>query len=237
VAFAHGDPVNSYHAFYAILAALWARARSGRGQHVELSQLEGLLATMPEGVLEFTMNGREPRRSGNEHPLAAPHNVYHGREPGSWLAIAVKTEAEWDNLCLAIGNPAWTEEERFRGRLGRWRNREELDLLVAAWVREHEVRALAEHLQEHGVAAAAMETIPELVKDSHLQARGYFVEIDHPETGPRGAIGRPFRLSRSALPAYRHAPRFGEHTDPVLHDLLGYSRHDVTKLRERGALR
>src|SRR4029077_5904145 len=78
IAFAHGDPVNSYHAFYAILAALWDRTRSGCGRPIELSQWGGLLAAMAKGVLEYTRNGREPQRRGNEHPMMAPHNVYHG---------------------------------------------------------------------------------------------------------------------------------------------------------------
>lgn len=237
IAFAHGDPVNSYHAFYAILAALWARARGGRGQQIELSQLEGLLATMAEGVLEFTMNGREPRRSGNEHPIMAPHNVYHGREPGSWLSIAVKTDADWDGLCAAMDRPEWARDRRFADRLSRWQHRDALDEHLASWVRQHEVHELAELLQGHGVAAATMETVHELVKDRHLRERDTFVEIDHPETGPRGAIGRPFRLSGSALPPYRHAPLFGEHTETILHDLLGYSVEEVTELRVAGALR
>ena len=237
IAFAHGDPVNSYHAFYAILAALWGRACGRGGQHIELSQLEGLLATMAEGVLEYTLNGREPRRTGNQHPIMAPHNVYHGRELGSWLSIAVETDAEWEGLCAAMGGPDWACESRFADRLSRWQNREELDERVAAWVRQHEVHELAERLQSHGVAAAAMETVQELVKDPHLAERDAFVEIDHPETGPRGAIGRPFRLGGSALPPYRHAPLFGEHTERIMHDLLGYSVEELAELREQSALR
>jgi len=237
IAFAHGDPVNSYHGFYAILAALWARSRTGLGQHIELSQLEGLLATMPEGVTEYTMNGREPRRAGNDHPIRAPHNTYHGREPGSWLSISVSTDVEWTGLCAAMNDPDWTNEDRFRDRLARWQNRRELDVYVGAWVRGHEVHELAETLQQHGVPAAAMDTVRELVADPHLKERGFFVEIDHPETGPRGAIATPFRLSRAALPPYRHAPRFGEDTDAVLEDLLGYSPAEIDELRQDGVLR
>jgi benzylsuccinate CoA-transferase BbsF subunit len=237
IAFAHGDPVNSYHGFYAILAALWGRARSGAGQHIELSQLEGLLATMPEGVTEFTMNGREPKRSGNDHPIRAPHNTYHARDAGSWISISVRSDAEWDGLCAAMGEPAWAAEERFGDQFSRWQNRRALDKCVATWVRSHDAHELAEKLQDHGVPASAMETVRELVTDSHLQARGFFVEIDHPETGPRGAIAAPFRLGRATPPAYRHAPRFGEHTEAVLRDLLGCTDSELEKLREAGVLR
>jgi len=237
IAFAHGDPVNSYHAFYAILAALWGRSRTGCGQHIELSQLEGLLATMAEGVLEYTMNGREPQRRGNEHPMMAPHNVYHGRDDGSWLSIAVSTDAEWDGLCAAMGRPDWTRRAPFASQVARWDHRDALDERVAGWVRGHDVHELAELLQRHGVPASAMETVHELVTDPHLKDRGFFVEIDHPETGPRGAIATPFRLGAATVPTYRHAPLFGEHTDTVLGELLGYSARELTELREAGALR
>jgi len=237
IAFAHGDPVNSYHAFYAILAALWGRARTGLGQHIELSQLEGLLATMAEGVLEYTMNHREPVRSGNDHPIMAPHNVYHGRDNGSWLSIAVSTDSEWDALCSAMNQPKWTRKAAFDGQLARWEHREELDGHIAAWVRGRDVHELAKLLQRHGVPASAMETVRELVADEHLKARDFFVEIDHPETGSRGAIGTPFRLSSAALPPHRHAPLFGEHTETIMGDLLGYSAAEIAELREVGALR
>jgi benzylsuccinate CoA-transferase BbsF subunit len=237
IAFAHGDPVNSYLAFYAILAAMWSRRRTGRGQHIELSQLEGLLTTMPEGVLEYTMNGQEPRRRGNEHPIRAPHNVYHGREPGSWLSIAVTNDEEWQGLCEAMGGPEWCRPEAFSGEAGRWQHRDELDAKISAWVGDHDVHELAALLQQHGVPAAAMETVQDLIADQHLQERGMFVEIDHPEAGRRGAIGRPFHMSRSALPAYRHAPLFGGDTESVLEDLLGYSSAELGRLRESGALR
>jgi crotonobetainyl-CoA:carnitine CoA-transferase CaiB-like acyl-CoA transferase len=236
IAFAHGDPVNSYHAFYAILAALWARARGRGGQHIELSQLEGLLATMPEGVLEYTMNGREPVRSGNEHAIMAPHNTYHGREQGSWIAIAVRTDDEWRGLCEVLAEPGWIGDERFVDQLSRWQHRAELDELIAPAVRGHEVHALAELLQDHGVPATAMETVHDLVEDAHLKARGFFIEIDHPETGPKGAIATPFRLG-NGLPAYRHAPLFGADTDAVLEDLLGYTPDELAALRQAGALR
>jgi benzylsuccinate CoA-transferase BbsF subunit len=237
IAFAHGDPVNSYHAFYAILAAIYGRARSGCGQHIELSQLEGLLATMAEGVLEYTLNGREPERSGNDHAGRAPHNVYHGRDPGSWLSIAVGSDAEWNGLCAAMGQPDWAKDDRFGDPRSRWELRDELDEHVAAWVRTGELHELAEMLQRHGVPAAAMDTVRELVTDPHLRERDFFVEIDHPETGPRGAIGTPFKLSGATLPPYRHAPLFGEHTDAILGDLLGYSTAELEQLREEGALR
>jgi crotonobetainyl-CoA:carnitine CoA-transferase CaiB-like acyl-CoA transferase len=237
IAFAHGDPVNSYLAFYAILAALWARRRTGKGQHIELSQLEGLLATMAEGVLEYTLNGREPQRSGNEHPTMAPHNVYHGRDPGGWLSIAVNTDEEWRGLCRAMGSPKWCMDPRFEGQVERWQHRDEIDLHLATWIRQHEVHELAKLLQGHGVAAAAMETVQDLVKDAHLHERGFFVEIDHPETGPRGAIGRPFRLGGSALPPYRQAPQFGADTARVVRDLLGYSEKEIGELEARSALR
>ncbi|MGI8552311.1 MAG: CaiB/BaiF CoA transferase family protein [Dehalococcoidia bacterium] len=237
IAFAHGDPVNSYHAFYAILAALWARQRTGKGQQIELSQLEGLLCTMAEGVLQVTMNGREPQRTGNDDPIMAPHNAYRGLERGSWLSIAVRTDEEWQGLSAAMGEPVWCQEARFSGRLQRWRHRAELDRLLQGWVEQYEVHELAEHLQQHGVPAAPMETIVELAADAHLRERGFFLQVDHPETGMKTAIGAPFRLSAARLAEPRHAPRFGEDTDGVLTDLLGYAQTEVAELRESGVLR
>ncbi|HZY60713.1 MAG TPA: CoA transferase, partial [Candidatus Binataceae bacterium] len=120
----------------AVVAALIHRARTGQGQQIDLAMLETTEMVMAEGLLEFAMNGREPRRLGNRDRWMAPHNCYKSKGGDlDWVTIAVGSEREWQAFCGAIGNPSLADDPRFRSAQARKRNEEALDAIVTAWTR------------------------------------------------------------------------------------------------------
>ena len=235
-AISYGDPMAGTFAASAVIATLLQRRRTGRGQHIEVAQWEAFLPFVGEFFLEYSMTGREPQRRGNRHSSMAPHGVYPCEGDDSWVAIAVGADREFAALCEVIGLPELARDERFADVVSRYRNQSELDEIVAAWTKERTHRDAAEALQAAGVPAAPVLTIPELVDDPHLLARGFFEEVTHREAGTWTMDGPAWRLDRSPAHVRLPAPCFGEHNDFVLRDLLGLSDAEMAELEREGVV-
>jgi len=219
-------------AAFATLAALRHRQRTGRGQEVELSMLEGELQLVGEALVDYTMNGRVQHRTGNAHPMMSPHGVYPCRGSDQWVAVAVETDEQWAALCRLMGRPELARDERFADVVSRVRERRELDRLVADWTRTLDKHEAQRRLQEAGIPAGAALTSGDLFRDPQLAHRDYFQTVRHPEAGA-GPHGRAaWTLSGTPSPLERHTPLFGEHNTYVLRDLLGLSDEEIASLEE-----
>lgn len=226
------DPLTAVTATFAILAALHHRDETGEGQHIDISQCEATMAQLPEALMDYAMNDRVRRPTGNMDEAMAPHGLYRCKGEDKWIAIAVSNQAEWEALCDVLGNPNWTKEERFSYELGRWQNQDELDRFIEAWTKEHEHYEVMNLLQKAGVPAGPCLDAEELYKDRHLQARSHFIEIEHPEVGKRPSVAVPWHISGVPSPDYFHAPTLGEYNEYVFHELLGLPRERIAKLIE-----
>ena len=154
-----------------------------------------------------------------------------------WIAISVFTEEEWEDLCRAIGAPAWTKSPRFATLLDRKENEDELDRLVEEWTRTQDPWDAMKILQQAAVSAGVVSWPDDLIlRDPHLKARGFIIELEHPAAGKTHHVSQPIRLSETpALPS-TPAPMFDQHTDEVLHDILEISEEEIKKLRDEGAI-
>ena len=143
---AYSDFVNPPNGFAAIVAALEYRRRTGKGQHLDLSQYEGAMHYKAPVIMDYLVNGRITIRNGNRDEVYVPHGVYPCKDevraltgPGeSWCAIAVTTDEEWEALCDAMGSPAWTQEARFATFANRKENEDELDSLLGEWTAQYQ---------------------------------------------------------------------------------------------------
>jgi crotonobetainyl-CoA:carnitine CoA-transferase CaiB-like acyl-CoA transferase len=233
----YGDPNSGALAVCAAVAALIHRARSGRGQYIDVSLWEALEMVMPEAWLEYAMNGREPAVTANRDRLMAPHNCYKSKGGAEeWLTIAVANETEWSALCSAIGRPELVQDERFATAPLRKQNEDELDAIIRCWTSERDRWESAELLQHAGVAAMPTLTNKDLAVDPHLRERGFLVELDHPEVGRRTHAGVPWTMSATSCKVNRPAPILGADTNEVLMSLLGYSAEKIESLRDAGVL-
>lgn len=217
---------------FAVLAALNYRQRTGQGQHIDLSSAEAISCQVGEVLMDYTMNHRVTERSGNRDQSMAPHNCYPCQGQNHWVTIVVSTEEEWRAFCQALGNPSWTEDERFTDAYSRWQNQQELDRLVSEWTRQHTDYEVTEALQAVGVPAAPTLSGDMVYKDPHSKGRELFVEIEHPELGKRLVVGAPWRFSASSTRVPGAAPLMGEHNQYVLGELLGMSPDEISQLVE-----
>ena len=196
-AVAYGDANASIHAAFVILAALVHRKMTGEGQQIDMAETQMGSSLLGEALMDYQMNGRVARPQGNRHPYMAPHNNYPCAGEDKWVSIAVKTNEEWRSFCQALGNPAWSSEERFGSGKGRWENREELDKLIREWTVNLEPKEVMEILQEAGVAAVAVMTTEDQYFDPHFKERDSYIEIEHPLVGVEALYGIPWRLSET----------------------------------------
>ncbi|HUI24768.1 MAG TPA: CoA transferase [Candidatus Kryptonia bacterium] len=236
VGISYGDPNGGLHGAVAVLAALLRRARTGRGQYIDLSQQETSVAVLPEAVIEYTMNGTQPMRDGNRDPDMAPHGVFRCTGNERWVAIAARTDGEWQALAQIIGEPGLATDSRFATLAARKANEDALEELVARWCALHSPEDVTERLQAAGIPAFVSASNRDLSEDAHLNAAGFFVSLPHPEVGVRQHAGIPWRMSRTPCAVHSAAPCLGADTDYVMGELLGYSAAEIAALKEAGVL-
>jgi len=230
------DHMASKQAVVAALAALDYRRRTGKGQFIDMSQVEVAAALIGESYLDYTINGRIPKPVGNRSLYAAPHGCYRCKGVDQWCAISVFTNDEWQRFCDAIGNPGWTEDRKFTDTVSRLRNVDELDELVERWTIERSPDEVMNTLQAAGIAAGAAQRSVDTINDPQLKWLNAIIEVDHPVAGRRLYPNVPFRMSNMAFPASRPAPLLGQHTEEICRELLQMSPEKIGRLKEEKVL-
>ncbi len=241
--FSYMDHSAAYLVAIATVRALHQRARHGKSVYVDMAQAGSALFLTGTAALDWSANGRESTRTGNESPYrpAAPHGVYPCAGVDRWLAVAVFDDEEWERMVAAMDSPAWAGETRFATLAARLEHADELDALVAEWTRTLDPYDAMQRLQSHGVRAGVCQTAEDrFERDPQLRARDYFVELDHAEMGPWPVENVPFQLSSTPIrvgrPAGRGAPLYGEDTAEVLSDLLGMTPDEIDELEREGVI-
>lgn len=233
VGISYGDPNAGIFGAFAALAALAYRQRTGKGVHVDLALWEALLVLMPEGLIDYAMNRTQPERDGNRDRWMAPHGCFKCKgDDDKWVTIVCGTDAEWQALCAAIGQPGLATDNRFVNVTARKANEDTLEDLITAWTKERDRWEVTEVLQQAGVAAFPSMSNKDLATNPHLNARGYLVQKEHPEVGKRIHAGIPWHMSGTPCEVQAAAPLRGQHTDYVLRDLLEISDAEVQRLRD-----
>ena len=230
---AYADINAALFGAFAIQMALYHRERHGEGQHIEVAQIEALLSTMPEPIMEAGLNNRTPCTQGNRHSLMAVHNNYPCKGDDKWISIAILTEAEWKGFCKAIGDPPWTQKEDFADSDKRVKNRKKLDEHIAGWTADKPPQEVMEILQKAGVAAAPCADTEERYFDPHFQEREIIVNVEHPATGVDFVPKVVCNLSETPGEIRRPAPLLGEHNNYVFGELLDLSQDEIEALTEK----
>jgi crotonobetainyl-CoA:carnitine CoA-transferase CaiB-like acyl-CoA transferase len=236
VGISYGDPNAGIHGAFAVLAALWHREETGEGQYIDLSQWETSMVVLPEAFLAAQMQGAPPERNGNRDPIMTPHGIFRAAGDDRWIAIAVRDDDEWRRLATLMDAPHLATDPRFATAAARKANEDAVEELVATWTARATPEELTRVLQDAGVPAFTATTNRDLHDDPHLGARGFFVELPHPEVGVRRHLGIPWRMSETPCAVERPAPCLGEGTEYVLGEILGLDAAARADLRARGVV-
>jgi len=224
------DHSTGLTAAMAVLAAYLRKKRTGAGQHVDVAAREVACGFIGDALLQFAATGITPRRTGNDAPQFAPHNVYPCAGDEAWVSIVVATEDEWRACARALRRPEWITDPRFTCAQARWTHRRELDAEVSAWTRARSREEVTRVLQADGVAAFPSYTAQDIVDDPHLNERGTIKSMVGPEGESRQVVGPPWRFSRTPAKLEGWTPKLGEHNHYVFGELLGLSREEIEEL-------
>jgi len=218
---AHPDFVAPRLGLSVLIAALMHRKKTGKGQCLDVSQLECSIQFLSPLILSYCVNGEMPARKGNSSSYA-PCNAYPCKGTDRWCAIVVQSDDEWQQFCQTMGDPGWTKEDWCQTLLGRKANEQQLDALVSEWTINLEAGKLMELLQNHGIAAGVVKNSVDLIEDPQLN-RDYFWWMDHPDLGKFPYPRYAFKLSRTPDEARMPSPCLGEHTEYVCQQILKLS--------------
>ena len=224
------DPVSALNSVAAIMTALNHRRRTGQGQFIDLALIEGPICQIGECIAAHSRTGIQPPRVGNTHHEHAPYGVYPTRGEDEWIAICVTSDEQWRELCRLMGRPELAHSAEFADGSTRRRNANTLDDIVAQWTREQDGAELAAALQATGIAAGRAAKNYQLLADPHLDARNFFVEIDEPDVGKKTYPGQAIRMDGMDRASWIPSARLGEHTGPILSQLLGMSPAQIADL-------
>jgi crotonobetainyl-CoA:carnitine CoA-transferase CaiB-like acyl-CoA transferase len=233
---AYPDFTSPYLLATTVLAALRERDRTGRGQELDLSQLSGMISLLGVEWMAYRATGEQPARRGNRDPNWAPHAPYPTRGEDEWCAIAIARDEEWATLSELMQRSELAADPRFATHAARKLHEDELDAIVSSFTRRHDRWELAERLQRHGIAAAAVENLrdtfeldPQLRHHYQLVRQPNAPHVDIPVDGEAIRFaGLEHRLER--------APVQGEHNEYVVCQILGISPEEYAELVVDGVL-
>ncbi len=212
----------------AILAALYARERTGEGQRVETSLLHGVLALQSGSVVDYP--GKQSLLRDNP-----TYRLYEAAD-GEWLFLACGNQSFWMKLCKALGLELLADDPRFASWLLRVNNREALLPLLEEKFRSRPRREWLAVLAAHDIPAAPVQSLADFFDDPAVRHHHMVREYDHPEVGRLRLMGQPLGFSGTPAEDPGPPPTLGQHTDEVLAG-LGYAADAITVLRQRGIVR
>jgi formyl-CoA transferase len=213
------------------MMALYHRdARGGEGQHIDLSLFETVFRFTEVLVTAYDKLGIVRGRTGNKAYQASPGDHYLTND-GRYLALTIAANNVFARLCEAIGRAELASDPRFATHSARVEHYDEINGIVADWIKAHPVEEVCEALRQNGVPHSIIYSPVEIMKDPHFAARGSIATIEHPRLGPLKMPAAVPRMSATPAPALRAAPLLGENTDEVLRELLGLSAQELAGLR------
>jgi len=241
------DDTGGMYGAMCVLTGLYHRNATGRGQHIDQSQMVSAVPLNGPALLDFTVNGRGSKRAGfppgnRAHwpgtpvlsnyrgPTVAPHNAYRTHPGGynDWCVIVCETDEEWRRLVAVMGAPAWASDPDLATMAGRLERQDELDRRIEEWTATRGKYEVTDLCQAAGVRALPVQSAEDRVEhDPQLRARGMYQELEHPVLGRHKVQNAPFALSET--PAFNHAasPLIGQHTRDIVEGLLGFTQEEL----------
>jgi formyl-CoA transferase/CoA:oxalate CoA-transferase len=227
------DMTAGMNAAFAVLAALRVKEKTGRGQQIDISMMEGQLALLGTMIGDYLIDGHVPRPMGTAYRSLLPYQTFQTKTRE--LALAVGSEKLWKAFCPAIGCPELTDDPRYRTNQDRRANRESLLARLQEVFLTKTYEQWESILLGSGIPVGAINDLGQLAEHPQVKARGALVEVEHKRLGKVRIAGPAARLSETPAAVRSASPLMGEHTEEVLAEILGLSAAQIAELRVAGA--
>lgn len=226
------DLTAGMNAAFGIMLALRVKEKTGVGQIVDVSMLEGQIGLLGNMIGSYCASGEIPGPLGTAYKALLPYQTF--RTKSSDLAIAVGSDKLWKGFCPAIGCPELTDDPRFRSNPDRNKNRPALIAKLQEVFLTRTYEEWEADLVKAGIPVGVVNNLAQVVEHPQVKARGALVSMDHPTAGKVRMAGPSVRLSETPGSIRTPSPKLGQHTEEVMRDLLGMSADDIAGLRAAG---
>jgi len=239
----HMDSASPPMAVFGAIMGLIQRRKTGKGQWIDLAQMQAMAHHFAEIYMDAAWNGRDYRTMGNRHPTAV-QGCYRcrGAEPNEetatkggerWINITINTDEEWKALCKVMGYPDWTKNDKFVTQESRRKHHDEFDQYIETFTRKRDNFELFYVLQHHGVCAGPVEDHRDAHMDPQLNARNLFRTISSPEIGTYRYPAFPWQFSETPLKVTHPPCSLGEDNDYVYREVIGLAEDEITRLEKK----
>ncbi len=230
------DLAAGLYGLVGILVALHARARTGRGQHVDISMLDGQISMLTFHAGNHFGTGAVPSRRGNKHPSIVPYETF--RAADGYVNIAVGNDSLWRSLCKAVGAPlaVLMDDPRYATNQARVAHREALATILDPMVAARPVADWVALCEGAGIPCGPILSVAEALAHPQVLARDMVVPLEHPKAGPIRVTGVPVRLSDTPGAVRTAPPMLGQHTRQALTELLGMDAAALDALEREGVI-
>ena len=227
------DMVAGLLAAQGIVLALFARERTGRGQQVDISMLDGVISLLSYHASIYLTTGGESTRVGNRHATIAPYDTFAAAD--GELFLAVGNDEQFQRFCTAAGLQHLQEDTRFSTNPLRVASEAVLKEIIQPVIRKRKRNEWIRELAAAGVPCGAVRSVPEALSDPQVSARRMIEAVEHSVLGSMKVLGTPIKLSDTPSAIRTAPPALGQHTNAVLEE-LGYSAGDIARLRDQAVV-
>ena len=228
------DIITGMYATIAICAALANRERTGQGQHLDLALLDSQIALLAYQNTNYFATGTPPRRIGNLHPNIVPYQPFRAKD--GELILACGNDNQYRRFCEAAGCAELADDPRFATNGKRVENRTELTRLLGEVFRKRSKQEWLELLEAAGIPNGPINDVAQVFEEPQVKARGVKIELDHPAAGTLPLVASPMRFSATPVEYRLAPPLLGQHTEEILHGLLGKDTGQIAGLRDKGVI-
>jgi crotonobetainyl-CoA:carnitine CoA-transferase CaiB-like acyl-CoA transferase len=228
---AFGDAIGGMNGCVAVLTALIHAKLTGKGQFIDLAQIECMMPFAAPWIVAQSTSGRAAVKYGNRHPDFVPHGVFPCAGEDSWIVVAAASDAMWTKLCQVLGRADWASDKSLATAGGRRRIENEIEAALSQWTSARAADDAMAELQAAGVAAGVARLPFEMLKDAQLHVRGFIQEVDRAFIGRHPQPSMPFREGDRPFPIRSAPPTLGEHNREILGGLLGLSDAELEQLK------
>ncbi len=229
------DSVSGTYMSAAIAMALYQRAKTGMGRHIDVSMVDTIFSLLDSAVPEYTYKGNISKPNGNDDLSIAPFGSFEAKD-GQFM-LACGSDKFFRSFCELMENPGLAEDPRFVENSGRVQNTPELKPIINSWTSQHTLDELEEMIVGAGIPFGRIQNVKDLCEMDIIRERNMLWEIDDPFLGETVTVpGTPIKMHGCEDAPQRPAPMIGQHTEELLKSILGMEKDEIDLMKEEGVI-